>query len=68
MEKQILCFQSLAGSQKACESFGISKEILDEANEMFLKDGSAKGENVSILRPVKVPSFPHHLTMNMIRE
>lgn len=44
--KADLCFQSLAGSQKACESFGISKEILDEANEMFLKDGSAKGENV----------------------
>ena len=44
--KSRFVFQSLAGSQKACESFGISKEILDEANEMFLKDGSAKGENV----------------------
>lgn len=41
-----LCFQSIAGTQKACEAFGISVELLEEANQMFREDGSAKGENV----------------------
>ena len=41
-----LCFQSIAGSQKACEAFGISLELLEEANAMFLDKGSAKGPNV----------------------
>ncbi|MDD3367606.1 MAG: ethanolamine ammonia-lyase subunit EutB [Lachnospiraceae bacterium] len=44
--KADLCFQSLAGSQKACEAFGISPDILGEAYDMFLRDGSAKGKNV----------------------
>lgn len=44
--KADLCFQSLAGSQKACESFGINDKILQEAYEMFLTDGSSKGKNV----------------------
>lgn len=41
-----LCFQSLAGSQKACEAFGINDRILQEARELFLEKGSAKGPNV----------------------
>ncbi len=41
-----LCFQSLAGSQRACEAFGITVEMLEEAREMFLDKGSAKGPNV----------------------
>lgn len=41
-----LCFQSLAGSQKACEAFGINKEILDEGWSMFQEEGTAKGPNV----------------------
>jgi len=44
--KADLCFQSLAGSQKACEAFGITVEMLEEANELFLSQGSAKGPNV----------------------
>lgn len=44
--KADLCFQSLAGSQKSCEAFGISKEILDEGWKMFQEEGTAKGENV----------------------
>lgn len=44
--KADLCFQSLAGSQKACEAFGISREILDEGWQMFLEEGTAKGDNV----------------------
>ena len=41
-----LCFQSLAGSQKACEAFGITVGMLDEANALFLSQGPAKGPNV----------------------
>lgn len=44
--KADLCFQSIAGSQKACEAFGITLEMLQEAKELFLKHGSAKGPNV----------------------
>ncbi len=44
--KADLCFQSIAGSQKACEAFGISVEMLEEAKNMFLENGTAKGENV----------------------
>jgi len=41
-----LCFQSIAGSQKACEAFGITLTMLEEAREMFLEKGSATGLNV----------------------
>lgn len=41
-----LCFQSIAGSQKACDAFGINVEMLEEAKEMFLDKGTAKGPNV----------------------
>ena len=44
--KADLCFQSLAGSQKACEAFGITVEMLEEANQLFLSQGSLKGPNV----------------------
>lgn len=44
--KADLCFQSLAGSQKACEAFGITVEMLSEARQLFLEKGSAKGPNV----------------------
>ena len=39
-------FQSIAGSQKAMESFGVSVEMLDEALELVKKYGSAKGPNL----------------------
>ncbi len=41
-----LCFQSLAGSQKALAAFGVNVEMLEEARTLFLSDGSAKGPNV----------------------
>ena len=41
-----LCFQSIAGTQKACEAFGITLPMLEEAKAMFLEKGSAKGPNV----------------------
>jgi len=44
--KADLCFQSLAGTQKACESFGVSTNILQEAYDLFREDGSALGPNV----------------------
>lgn len=41
-----LMFQSIAGTQLACEAFGISVSMLDEAKEMALKLGTAAGPNV----------------------
>jgi ethanolamine ammonia-lyase large subunit len=39
-------FQSVAGSEKANEAFGVTKAILDEAYEMGLKEGRATGPNI----------------------
>lgn len=39
-------FQSLAGSEKANQAFGINKEILDEAYALGLKEGMATGPNI----------------------
>lgn len=41
-----LFFQSIAGSQKGNEAFGISVALLDEAHEMITKYGTATGPNV----------------------
>ena len=41
-----LIFQSIAGSQKANEAFGISAGLLDEARELVLKQGTSEGPNV----------------------
>ena len=41
-----LIFQSIAGSQKANEAFGITAALLEEAREMALRDGTATGPNV----------------------
>lgn len=40
-----LTFQSLAGSQKGCETFGISVALLDEASEMTKKYSVGRGPN-----------------------
>ncbi len=41
-----LIFQSIAGSQKGNEAFGFSASTLQEARELMLKYGTAKGPNV----------------------
>jgi len=41
-----LMFQSIAGSEKALRSFGVTLPLLDEAHEMTLKLGQATGPNV----------------------
>ncbi len=41
-----LMFQSLAGTEKANNDFGVNKQILDEAYEMMMKIGTATGPNV----------------------
>ncbi|WP_047150359.1 ethanolamine ammonia-lyase subunit EutB [Aneurinibacillus tyrosinisolvens] len=41
-----LMFQSLAGTQKANEAFGVSKEILDRGLELMYRYGTAAGPNV----------------------
>lgn len=44
--KADLCFQSIAGSQKALDAFGVSVSMLEEAEQMFHEMGSAQGPNV----------------------
>lgn len=44
--KADLCFQSIAGSEKALNSFGVTVGMLEQARTMFLEKGSAKGKNV----------------------
>jgi len=41
-----LIFQSIAGSQKGNEAFGVNVELLDEARELVLKEGTSTGPNV----------------------
>jgi ethanolamine ammonia-lyase large subunit len=41
-----LMFQSIAGTEKALRSFGVTLPMLDEAQEMTLKLGQAQGPNV----------------------
>lgn len=40
-----LCFQSIAGSEKALASFGTDVDMLAEANELMKEFGSSKGPN-----------------------
>ena len=41
-----MIFQSIAGSQKGNEAFGISVSMLDEAQDLVLKHGTSAGPNV----------------------
>lgn len=41
-----LVFQSIAGSQKGNEAFGVTVALLDEAKELVTKEGTATGPNV----------------------
>ena len=41
-----LMFQSIAGSEGANKNFGVSVSLLDEAYDMTLREGTAKGPNV----------------------
>lgn len=41
-----LIFQSLAGTQKGNDAFGISLDVLEEARQIALKHGQATGPNV----------------------
>jgi ethanolamine ammonia-lyase large subunit len=41
-----LIFQSIAGSQKGNEAFGVNVELLDEARELALREGTSTGPNV----------------------
>ncbi len=44
--KADLCFQSIAGTESALASFGVTTEMLEEADLMFHEDGGSKGPNV----------------------
>lgn len=41
-----LIFQSIAGSQKSNEAFGITGTMIEEARQLALKEGTASGPNV----------------------
>lgn len=41
-----LMFQSIAGSQKGNEAFGLTAQMLDEGKDMMLKRGTSTGPNV----------------------
>ena len=41
-----LIFQSIAGSQKGNEAFGINAEMIQQAHDMMLKSGTCTGPNV----------------------
>ncbi|MDO7976864.1 MULTISPECIES: ethanolamine ammonia-lyase subunit EutB [Oceanotoga] len=41
-----LIFQSIAGSQKGNEAFGITGEMIEEARQLALKEGTGAGPNV----------------------
>ncbi|WP_070000596.1 ethanolamine ammonia-lyase subunit EutB [Cellulosilyticum sp. I15G10I2] len=41
-----LCFQSIAGSQKGNEAFGVTVKMLDEAKDLLLREGTGIGPNV----------------------
>jgi ethanolamine ammonia-lyase large subunit len=41
-----LMFQSLAGTQKGNEAFGVSKSLLDEGHELMKRYGTAAGPNL----------------------
>ena len=61
--KADLCFQSLAGTEDALAAFGVTTDMLSEARQMFLEDGSAKGPNVMYFEPgqgSELSSSAHH--------
>ncbi|MGL4367825.1 MAG: ethanolamine ammonia-lyase subunit EutB [Brevinemataceae bacterium] len=41
-----LCFQSIAGSEKGNTAFGFNGDTIKEAQELFLRQGTASGPNV----------------------
>ncbi len=41
-----LFFQSIAGSEKGNEAFGVNVDLLEEARQLALKEGTATGPNV----------------------
>lgn len=41
-----LIFQSIAGSQKGNEEFGVTTSMIREANDLMLREGTATGPNV----------------------
>lgn len=41
-----LCFQSIAGSSKACDAFGMDVKMLDEAYDLMLHHATSTGPNV----------------------
>lgn len=63
-----LMFQSIAGSQKGNEAFGLNAQMLQDGREMMLKKGTSTGPKRHVLRDQdRVPSFLLRLTMAGIR-
>ena len=57
-----LCFQSIAGSEVSLASFGVTVNMLKEANDMMKEKSTAEGPNICILKQVKAQSFHQTVT------
>ncbi|AXY26099.1 ethanolamine ammonia lyase large subunit [Suicoccus acidiformans] len=57
-----LVFQSIAGTERANEGFGIDAKLIDEAYDMALKTGSAVGPNLMYFETGQGSEYPdgHH--------
>jgi len=58
-----LIFQSIAGSQKGNEAFGVTGDLLQEAHDLMLSDGTATGPNVMYFETgqgAELSSDAHH--------
>lgn len=58
-----LFFQSIAGSEKGNEAFGVTVDLLEEARQLALKEGTATGPNVMYFETgqgAELSSDAHH--------
>lgn len=66
-----LIFQSIAGSQKGNEAFGITADMLEEARQLVLKHGTSTGPNVMYFETgqgSELSSDAHHDTDQLTME
>jgi ethanolamine ammonia-lyase large subunit len=66
-----LMFQSIAGSEKANRNFGVSVSVLDEANDLAKREGTARGPNVMYFETgqgTALSSNAHHDTDQVTME
>ena len=60
-------FQSIAGSQKGNEAFGLDGKLIEEARQLALREGTATGPNVMYFETGRAPSCPPRPTTRPAR-